>query len=349
MAVFDDPDFDDHEHVAFGFDADSGLQAIVAVHNTRLGPGLGGLRMQPYPSSREALTDVLRLSRGMTYKNAMAGLPHGGGKAVVIGDPARDKREPLLRAMGRFVERQGGCYITAEDAGIAVADLRVLAEETRYLTGLPVAAAADHSGDPSPATALGVFGGMAVAVRHRLGAESLTGCRVAVQGLGSVGDRLAAHLHEAGARLVVSDVRKEAVARAQEVFGAEVRPPESIHAADVDVFAPCALGGALNDRTLAEVTAPVVAGAANNQLQRPEHGRRLHERGILYAPDYVINAGGVIEVAAQWGVYDGGEVRRRVLGIADTLDQVFREAGATGEPPEVIADRIAERRFRGAS
>ncbi|MDN3517315.1 Glu/Leu/Phe/Val dehydrogenase dimerization domain-containing protein [Aquisalimonas lutea] len=347
MGVFDHPDYDGHEHVAFGREPVSGLRAIVAVHDTRLGPGLGGLRMWPYASEAEALTDVLRLSRGMTYKNAMAGLPHGGGKAVIIGDPRRDRTPELMRAMGRFVERQGGCYITAEDSGVGVPDLRVLSEATRYVTGIPLAGADGHSGDPSPATALGVFTGIQVAVRHALGRDSLQGCVVAIQGLGSVGSRLAGHLHAAGARLIVSDIHRDAVERAVADFDARAVAPEAIHAADADVFAPCAMGAPINDHTLPEIRARVIAGAANNQLERPGHGAALHRRGILYAPDYVINAGGVIDVGAQWGSYDAQQVRERVLAIGDTLEQVFREAAAAGEPPEVIADRIAERRFRG--
>ncbi len=349
MSISEHPEYDGHEQVSFGHDAATGLRAIVAVHNTRLGPGLGGLRMWPYASETEAITDVLRLSRGMTYKNAMAGLAHGGGKAVIVGDPRRHKTPELMRAMGRFVQRQAGCYITAEDSGISVPDLQTLAEETRFVTGVKATQGPGGellTGDPSPATALGVFTGIRTAVRHALGREDLHGLTVAIQGLGSVGFRLAAHLHEAGAALLVSDIDPAPVERAREAFGAQIASVDAIHAASADIYAPCAMGAAINDHTLPSLQAGLVAGAANNQLQRPEHGRGLHRRGILYAPDYVINAGGVIDVGAQWAAYDATQVRQRVLAIGDTLDQVFREAAATGEPPEVIADRMAERRFR---
>ena len=349
MSVFTHPQFDGHEHIAFGHDPRTGLRAIVAVHNTHLGPGLGGLRMWPYASEDEALTDVLRLSRGMTYKNAMAGLAHGGGKAVIIGNPHQDKNPALMAAMGRFVERQAGCYITAEDSGISVADLQVLAQHTRFVTGVRTTVDAEgrtHTGDPSPATALGVFTGLKMAVRHALGREDLAGLTVAIQGVGSVGYRLAQHLHGAGATLVISDIHAPAVERAVSEFGASVADTDAIHGVEADVFAPCAMGAAINDRTLPDLRAKVVAGAANNQLEWPQHGRELHRRGVLYAPDYVINAGGVIDVGAQWGEYDAARVRDRVLGIGGTLDQVFREAAASGEPPEVVADRIAERRIQ---
>ena len=348
--IFEHAEYDGHEQVCFGHDPATGLRAIIAVHNTRLGPGLGGLRMWPYGSEAEAVTDVLRLSRGMTYKNAMAGLAHGGGKAVIIGDPRRDKSPDLMRAMGRFVERQGGCYITAEDSGISVPDLHALAEVTRFVTGVKANPGPDGevlTGDPSPATALGVFTGIRTAVRHALQRQDLQGLTVAIQGLGSVGYRLAAHLHEAGARLVVSDINPAPVERARDAFGAEIASVDAIHGVRADIYSPCALGAAINDHTLPELRARIVAGAANNQLQRPDHGRELHRRGILYAPDYVINAGGVIDVGAQWGEYDAARVRQRVLAIGETLDQVFREAESSGEPPEVVADRIAERRFRG--
>lgn len=349
MSIFEHREYDGHEQVSFGHDPATGLRAIIAVHNTRLGPGLGGLRMWPYETEVEAITDVLRLSRGMTYKNAMAGLTHGGGKAVIIGDPARDKTPAFMRAMGRFIDRQAGSYITAEDSGISVPDLRILAEETRYVTGVMTARGPDGealTGDPSPATALGVFTGIRAAVRHAMQRDDLRGLTVAIQGLGSVGYRLAAHLHDAGASLVVSDINPKVVERAREAFGARVADVGRIHSEAADIYAPCAMGAAINDQTLPGLRARIVAGAANNQLQRPEHGRELHRRGILYAPDYVINAGGVIDVGAQWGEYDAARVRERVLAIGETLNQVFREARDTGEPPEVIADRTAERRFR---
>ncbi|MEX0731679.1 MAG: Glu/Leu/Phe/Val dehydrogenase dimerization domain-containing protein [Aquisalimonadaceae bacterium] len=348
MDIFDNPDFDNHEHVAFGYDPGTGLRAVIAVHNTFLGPGLGGLRMWPYGSVAEAVGDVLRLSRGMTYKNAMAGLNLGGGKAVIIGDPKRDRTPALMRAMGHFVDRLGGLYITAEDSGISVEDLRHLAECTDHVTGLHAghdADGAERSGDPSPATALGVFEGMRACARRVHGTDSVSGMTVAIQGLGSVGYRLAGNLHAAGAELVVSDINPLAVERAGIEFGARAAAPERIHAVECEIYAPCALGGAINDVTLRDLKAGIVAGAANNQLTRPEHGLALHERGVLYAPDYVINAGGVIDVAAQRGEYDAADVRRRVLGIAETLMDVFERAERSGERPELVADRMAEERF----
>lgn len=348
MELYKNPEFDGHEHVAFGHDPVTGLQAIIAVHNTFRGPALGGLRMWPYNSEGEAVTDVLRLSRGMTYKNAMAGLDLGGGKAVIIGDPAKDRTPELMRAMGRFVERLAGLYITAEDSGISVPDLRFLAETTRHVTGLHSGLDADgveRTGDPSPATALGVFEGVRACVRRVHGRDSLAGLTVAIQGLGSVGYRLADHLHAAGAGLVVSDINSQAVERARAEFNAEAVAPDRIHSVAVDIYAPCALGGAINDATLKGLRAGIIAGAANNQLERPEHGAVLHERGILYAPDYVINAGGVIDVAAQRGDYDATDVRRRVLDISKTLTDVFRRAEASGARPEVVADQMAEERF----
>lgn len=348
MSIYMNPEFDGHEHVVFGHDPVTGLRAIIAVHNTSLGPALGGLRMWPYGSEEEAVTDVLRLARGMTYKNAMAGLALGGGKAVIIGDPAQDRSPELMRAMGRLVERLAGLYITAEDSGISVSDLRYLAETTRHVTGLHAGLDADgveRSGDPSPATALGVFEGIRACVREVHGADSLSGLTVAIQGLGSVGYRLAGHLHAAGAGLVVSDINPQAVERARAEFNASAMMPDRIYGAKVDVYAPCALGGAINDATLRDLKAGIVAGAANNQLERPEHGAALNERGILYAPDYVINAGGVIDVGAQRGDYDAADVRRRVLGIAETLTDIFRRARRSGERPELVADRMAEERF----
>jgi len=350
MGVLDNPEFHGHEQVAFGHDAATGLKAIIAVHNTRRGPALGGLRMWPYASEEEAITDVLRLSRGMTYKNAMAGLALGGGKAVIIGDPARDRSPALMQAMGRFIERLNGLYITAEDSGISVADIRHLAEATGHVTGLRAGLDADgveRTGDPSPATALGVLMGIRACVRQVHGRDELSGLSVAIQGLGSVGYRLAGHLHGAGARLIVSDINMELARQAGEAFGARVVAPELIHGVAADVFAPCALGGAINPRTLPVIQAGIVAGAANNQLAGPEDGAGLHARGILYAPDYVINAGGVIDVSAQRGDYDPADVRRRVLAIADTLQTVFKRARAEDASPEVIADRMAEERISG--
>ncbi len=341
--VFDIADFDDHERVVFARDRASGLKAIIAVHNTRLGPAAGGCRILPYPDDRTALTDVLRLSRGMTLKNAMAGLPLGGGKSVIIADPARAKSPALLRAMGRAIDRLGGLYVTAEDVGTSVADMVEIRKETGHVIGLPVSAGG--SGDPSPSTALGCFEGIKAAVRYKLGQQSVEGIRVAIQGLGHVGLNLARLLSEAGATLIVSDVRQPAVQTAVNAFGAEAVETDAIHAADVDVFAPCALGAVINDETLPRLKAAIIAGAANNQLATPAHGVTLQQRGILYAPDYVINAGGIIQVASEITGAPKEEVARRIRAIGETLLTVFNAADAEGISTSEAADRIAHSRL----
>lgn len=350
MSVFSHRDFDHHEHVVFCCDRDSGLRAIIAIHNTHRGPSLGGCRMWPYPDAAAALSDVLRLARGMTYKSAMADLPLGGGKSVIIGDPRRDKSSELWRAFGRFVENLGGRYIVAEDSGVTVADLKQVAEQTRHVAGIIDKPSADgiRSGDPSPATAYGVFTGLKAAVEHRLGRIDLEGLRVAVQGLGSVGFRLARHLREAGAVLWVTDLYPERVREAVETLGAEAVDAEAIHDQEVDVFVPCALGSVINDDTLPRLKAKVIAGAANNQLAEIRHGRLLRERGILYAPDYVINAGGVMDIALEQQGFDRERLLRHLDGIRDTLLEIFERADRENRPTAEIADRIAEERFRKA-
>ena len=348
VSIFQHPDFDGHEHVLFGHDAATGLKAIVAVHNTACGPGLGGLRMRDYASENEALRDVLRLSRGMSYKNAMAGLAHGGGKAVIIGDPTTARTPALMRAMGRLVDSLGGRYITAQDSGIRVQDLHALSETTAFVTGLRASRTPDgepRTGDPSPATAVGVYHGIRACLQQVFGSPDPAGRNIAIQGLGSVGFRLAAALHGAGARLLVADIDAGRTRAVQEAFGARVLPIAEIHAAAADVYAPCALGGAINRDSIQTLQARIVAGAANNQLARPEFGTALHKAGILYAPDYVINAGGVIDVAAQLGDYDPADVERRVVAIGETLGEIFRQATLDDEPPEVVADRLAEARL----
>ncbi|HEX4585206.1 MAG TPA: Glu/Leu/Phe/Val dehydrogenase dimerization domain-containing protein [Burkholderiaceae bacterium] len=344
MAVFSHPEFDAHEHVAFRLDRASGLKAIIAVHSTRLGHALGGCRMWPYASEAEALTDVLRLSRGMTYKAAMAGIPQGGGKSVIIGDPRHEKTPALIRAMGRFVDSFGGSYIVAEDSGTSVADMRLMATETRYVAGLAdeKAVAAGRSGDPSPATAMGVFIGIQAAVKAKLGRDDLNGLRVAIQGVGNVGGRLAKHLADAGARLWVTDLHQPAVERCVRELGAEATPMEAVHALDVDVFAPCALGAVLNDRTIAEIKAKIVAGAANNQLAQPRHDHMLLERAILYAPDYVINAGGIIEIYYEGPDYDQAKVAAHLRRIGATLTRIFEHSRREHRPTGEIADLMAE-------
>lgn len=347
MPVFDHPEFDHHQQIVFGSDEASGLHAIIAIHDTSRGPALGGLRIFPYASEEEALTDVLRLSRGMTYKSALADLPLGGGKAVIIADPRRDKTPELLRAMGRLVDGLGGAYITAEDSGSSEADMRLIAEATEHVGGLPRHGAA--SGDPSPFTAWGVFCALKSAVRHGLGRDDLAGVRVAVQGVGNVGAHLARHLHAAGARLVLTDVDATALAHLAEELGAEAVAPAAIADAEVDVFAPCALGAALSASVVERLKARVVCGAANNQLAAPAIAERLMARGILYTPDYVANAGGVIEIAWQRrDDYRREAVMGHIEGIGATLDEIFARADREGLSPATVADDLARERFRPA-
>ncbi|MBE9551833.1 MAG: Glu/Leu/Phe/Val dehydrogenase, partial [Proteobacteria bacterium] len=281
MSVFSSRHLDDHEQVVFCRDTGSGLKAIVAIHNTARGPALGGCRMWPYETEEEALTDALRLSRGMTYKSALAGLPYGGGKAVIVGDPEQDKTEALWLAFGRFVDSLGGRYVTGEDVGTRPADLEIVRRATPHVAGIREG----RAGDPSPATAAGVFAGIRVAAAARLGRDDLRGVRVALQGLGNVGFALGRRLAEAGAALYVSDIDELAVRKAVRGLGATAVAPDEIHALNVDIFAPCALGAVINDTTVGDIRARVIAGSANNQLAEPRHGEVLRERGILYAPD----------------------------------------------------------------
>ncbi len=341
--VFHAAGFDDHEQVLFCHDAASGLRAIIAIHDTALGPALGGCRMWPYGSEREALTDALRLSRGMTYKHALAGTPQGGGKAVIMGDPKRDKTRGLFAAFGRHVDTLAGRYVVAEDVGTTVDDMAEVSRVTTHVAGL-----ADSSGDPSPVTAWGVFSGLRAAVHHRLGRDDLAGLRVAVQGLGHVGSALCGYLHDAGAGLYVTDIDGDAVARAVTLFGAIAVKPAEIHRLDVDVYAPCALGGVLNADSIPEIGAPVVAGAANNQLATEADGKALARRGILYAPDYAINAGGVINISLESGRYDRDLALERTGKIYDTLMEIFRRAEADGLATSDVADRMARERIDAA-
>ena len=349
MPLFDHPEFDEHVEVAFCRDPASGLKAIIALHNLSRGPALGGCRMWPYADEAEALTDVLRLSRGMTYKSALADLPYGGGKSVIIGDPRAGKSEALFRAMGRFVESLGGRYIIAEDVGMSVADIETMGRETPHVAGVT----AGGSGDPSPATAWGVFQGIRAAVRHRLGTETLDGVRVAVQGLGSVGFHLCRYLSEAGASLVVTDLNQQAVARAVAELGAEAVAPDAIIAAEAEVFAPCALGAVIDDLAIERLQAVIVAGSANNQLAEPRHGAALRDGGRLYAPDYVINAGGVINISHETRPggrpYDKEAAFAHVAKIHDTLLEIFSRAETAGIPTSEAADRLAETRFKAGS
>lgn len=348
MSVFQQQDFDGHEQVAFFKDDETGLRAIIAVHNTNLGPALGGVRMWPYASDGDAVRDVLRLSRGMTYKSALAGLPFGGGKSVIIGDPHRDKSDALMRAMGRSVDKLGGRYIAAEDSGTNVDDLQQMATQTEHVVGIvskSTTGGETRSGDPSPTTARGVFVGLQAAVRHKLARNDLEGIKVAVQGVGNVGLRLVNYLHEAGARCWISDTFGERVERAADEAGASPVSADDILGLDVDVFAPCALGAVLNADSIPRLRARIVAGAANNQLQSAEHGELLLREGILYAPDYVINAGGVIDVAFERTGYDLKKVVTKVEGIAESLAEIFQRADAEQRPTSEVADDLARERF----
>ncbi len=346
MNVFDCPDFDHHETVAFFDHKASGLKAIIALHSTALGPACGGTRVYPYASADHALVDVLRLSRGMSYKNAMADLPLGGGKAVIIADPASGKTEARLLAYADAVNTLGGRYITAMDVGISQRDMPIIARGTKFVAGFDQPG--KTGGDSGPLTALGVFAGLKAAVKHRLGVDTAKGLTVAIQGLGKVGMDLAKRLAAEGAKLVVADVNEEAVKTAVSAFGARAVSVDDVITAECDVLSPNALGAVLNARTIPALHARVIAGAANNQLARAEDGIALDARGILYAPDYVINAGGVIRVAGQIFDWSDAEIERRVLAIADVLLQVFRRAELERSPTSVIADRIAEERIAKA-
>ncbi|GAA5525401.1 leucine dehydrogenase [Microbulbifer aestuariivivens] len=350
MSIFSHPAYDKHEQVAFYQDAKSGLKAIIAVHNTNLGPSLGGCRMWPYADDGEALNDVLRLSRGMTYKSAMAGLKLGGGKSVIIGDPRKDKSPELLRAMGDFLNTLGGRYITAEDSGTSVEDMRVISERSRYVSG--VVEGSEHGGDPSPSTAYGVFVGLRAAVEHRWGKTDLAGLKVSLQGVGNVGFRLARLLKDAGAELFVTDIFQDNIDRAVNELGATAVAADEIFDVEADLFAPCAMGAILNDNTIARLKVGAIAGAANNQLAEARHAEVLRGKGILYAPDYVINAGGIIDVYYQQqgardagGCYDPAEVKAHIDRIGSTLREVFERAEASGETTAHVADRVAEERF----
>lgn len=333
-----------HEQVAYFRDPQSGLRAIVAVHSTQLGPALGGCRMFPYAREADALQDVLRLSRGMTYKNAVAGLNLGGGKAVIIGNPKRDKSERLWRAFGRFVEGLGGRYITAEDAGTALEDMQAVRQETAHVVGLPKAAGG--SGDPSPMTALGVYAGMRAAVEVAFDGASLNGKHVAVQGCGHVGYHLIDLLVRAGARVSAADVDAEAVHRVVQDFGATQVLPQQIAELDCDVFAPCAMGGALNNATLPRLRCRVVAGAANNQLADEQAGSAaLRARQILYVPDFVLNAGGVINVAHEMQGYNAERATAQVQRIYEVIHQVLERARIADTAPHLAASQLAEERI----
>jgi valine dehydrogenase (NAD+) len=335
-----------HEQVVFCHEESSGLKAIIAIYSTALGPGLGGTRFYPYADEFDAIADVLALSKGMAYKNALAGLDFGGGKAVIIGDPAQVKSEALLRAYGRFVQSLGGRYYTACDVGTVVADMDVVARECEFVTGR----SPEHggAGDSSILTAFGVFQGMRASAEHVWGGPSLAGRRVAVAGVGKVGHYLVEHLVNDGASVLVADVSEQAIDRVRARFPeVEVATDnDELLRADIDVYAPCALGGALNDVSAALLTARIVCGAANNQLAHAGVEKVLADRGVLYAPDYVVNAGGVIQVADEVAGFSFERAKAKAAGIYDTTKRIYQLAAEEGVPPAAAADRLAERRMR---
>lgn len=331
------------EQLVLCSDVPNGLRAIIAIHDTTLGPALGGCRMYPYATEREALVDVLRLARGMTYKAAAAGLDLGGGKSVVIGDPRTDKSGALFRSFGRYVETLGGRYIAAEDVGTSTDDIAYAALETDHVVGKD----REHggSGDPSPFTALGVAQGIRACLEEVYGSPAAEGRTVAVQGLGHVGYHLCRLLHEEGARLIVADVNEAAVERAVDELGAKPVAPDEIAATECDVFAPCALGAVVDDESLPSFRCSIIAGSANNVLLEPRHGEALAERGILYAPDYIINAGGLINVAGELEGYDEERVIERVINIHDSVRRIIALSKRDGVPPHVAADTLALERL----
>ncbi|PZO71416.1 MAG: amino acid dehydrogenase [Pelagerythrobacter marensis] len=347
-AFWTQPDYDDHETVQLVRDRASGLTALIGIHSTHLGPAAGGTRFWHYAQPADALRDVLRLSRGMSYKNAMAGLPMGGGKAVILADAKGTKTPEMLAAFGDAVDRLGGRYVTAEDVGICVADMVAVAARTPYVSGLPAEGDA-AGGDPGPFTAMGVYHGMKAAVRYRLGKDSLAGVHVALQGVGSVGGGVARLLARDGAKLTLADINRDRAEALADELGGEAVETDAVMGVACDVFSPNALGAILDDEGIARLEAPIVAGAANNQLARPEHGDALVARGVLYAPDYVINAGGIISVALEYLCRQDGapcdinEVRKRIALIPDRLEDIWRESDASGQSPAAIADAMAQK------
>ncbi|MBD7906774.1 Leu/Phe/Val dehydrogenase [Sporosarcina gallistercoris] len=333
----------DYEQLVICQDKTTGLKAFIAIHDTTLGPALGGTRMWTYASEEEAIEDALRLARGMTYKNAAAGLNLGGGKAVIMGNPKTDKNDEMFRAFGRFIEGLNGRYITAEDVGTTEQDMDLIHLETDYVTG--VSAEFGSSGNPSPVTALGVYVGMKAAAKEAFGDDSLKGKTIAVQGVGNVAYTMCEYLHEEGAKLIVTDINEEAVQRAVDNFGATAVGINEIYGVEADIFSPCALGAVINDDTIPQLKAKVIAGSANNQLKNPEHGDKIHEMGFVYAPDYVINSGGVINVADELDGYNRERALKKVNTIYDTIEKIFAISKRDNIPSYVAADRLAEERI----
>lgn len=338
----------EHEQIIFCSEPSVGLKAIIAIHDTTLGPALGGVRMWPYQNEEEALRDVLRLSRGMTYKAAISGLNLGGGKAVIIGDAKTDKTESLFRAFGRFVQGLSGRYITAEDVGIDVQDMEWVHSETKYVTGIPQSIGG--SGDPSPVTAFGVYMGIKACAHKAYGSDSIAGKRIAVQGAGHVASNLCRYLHDEGAELIVSDIDEEKVSKLAAEVNAKVVEPDEIYGQDVDIFSPCALGGVVNDETMDQFKCDIIAGAANNQLDdESDHGQQLFEKGILYAPDYVINAGGLINVASELEGYVSQRAHDQASKIYDTILNILNYSEENETPTFEASNILAEERINTAS
>jgi leucine dehydrogenase len=344
MKLFDTLAEMGHEEIVLCSDPSVGYKGILAVHSTKLGPALGGTRFWQYATDEEAITDALRLSRGMTYKNAVAGLHLGGGKSIIIGDNKTSDREKIFRAHGRFVESLGGRYITAEDVGTSTKDMDYVQMETKHVAGL-----AGKSGDPSPVTAHGVFRAVQASANRKWGSDSLEGKTIAIQGCGSVGSYLARELHEAGARLIVSEIDSAKATRVSKATGAKIVNDDEIFSVDADIFSPCALGGIINDKTIPKLKVQIVAGGANNQLLEERHGDELQRRGILYAPDYVANAGGVINVYGEIAGWDAQRALDKADDIYDTILKVFDIAAAKNIPTYEAADRLAELRLAEAT
>lgn len=337
------PDYDAHEIVHFVDEPKHGLKAIIVVHSTHLGPAAGGARFWHYDDPADALTDALRLSRGMSYKNAMAGLPLGGGKSVILAPPERKKSPELLAAFGKAVDQLCGRYITAEDVGMSVTDMVEISRQTKFVAGLPNDAS-DVGGDPSPHTALGVFLGIKAAVKRALGRDSIEGLHIALQGAGSVASGVAMHASAEGARLSIADIDAAKARKLADAASGTVVSPDDVLFLEADVVSPCALGAVLNGETIAKLRTPIVSGAANNQLATAADGARLMERGILYSPDYVINAGGIINVCTEYlGDGDAALVRERIHNIPKRLEQIWAESAETGRDPGVVADAMAQR------
>ncbi|MFB5191180.1 Leu/Phe/Val dehydrogenase [Alicyclobacillus fastidiosus] len=333
----------DYEQLVFCNDEASGLKAIIAIHDTTLGPALGGCRMWTYVREDDAILDALRLARGMTYKAAVSGLNLGGGKTVIMGNPKTDKSEALFRSLGRYIQGLSGRYITAEDVGTNVHDMDLIHTETDYVTG--ISQAYGSSGNPSPVTAFGVFRGMQATAKAAFGTDDLAGKRVAIQGLGSVGMQLARQVKEVGGELIVSDINDDSVRLAVEQLGAKAVSVKDIFEVECDIFAPCALGAVINDETVNRLRCLAVAGSANNQLAEDKHGDILHERGIAYAPDYVINAGGLMNVADELEGYNAERARAKVDNIYNIIDNIFDMSRTQNIPSYLAADRLAEQRI----